>query len=78
MESESSVQVQVTLELGHTASCRKKPTVEGFTHDWKVFVRGPDNCDVSHFVEKVQFQLHESFAKPKRGEYKDHIRASCM
>jgi len=60
--------VQVKLELGHRAQLRKTPTVEGFTHDWMVFVRGPEQSDIQHFVEKVVFHLHESFPKPKRGE----------
>lgn len=55
------------LELGHRAQFRKKPTAEGFTHDWMVFVRGPENSNIQHFVEKVVFHLHESFPKPKRG-----------
>uniref|UniRef100_A0A096MHG0 YEATS domain-containing protein n=1 Tax=Poecilia formosa TaxID=48698 RepID=A0A096MHG0_POEFO len=59
--------VQVKLELGHRAQFRKKPTAEGFTHDWMVFVRGPENSNIQHFVEKVVFHLHESFPKPKRG-----------
>lgn len=63
-----SVQVEVKIELGHKASCKKNPSPEGFTHDWVVFVRGPESCDISHFVEKVVFYLHESFAKPKRGK----------
>ncbi|XP_029310316.1 protein AF-9 isoform X2 [Cottoperca gobio] len=58
--------VQVKLELGHRAQIRKKPTVEGFTHDWMVFVRGPEHSNIQHFVEKVVFHLHESFPKPKR------------
>ncbi|XP_056368385.1 protein ENL [Oenanthe melanoleuca] len=58
--------VQVKLELGHRAQLRKKPTTEGFTHDWMVFVRGPEQCDIQHFVERVVFRLHESFPKPKR------------
>ncbi|XP_037537553.1 protein AF-9 [Nematolebias whitei] len=58
--------VQVKLELGHRAQVRKKPTVEGFTHDWMVFVRGPEHSNIQHFVEKVVFHLHESFPKPKR------------
>ncbi|XP_043953739.1 protein AF-9 isoform X5 [Gambusia affinis] len=58
--------VQVKLELGHRAQFRKKPTAEGFTHDWMVFVRGPENNNIQHFVEKVVFHLHESFPKPKR------------
>ncbi|ELV10009.1 Protein ENL, partial [Tupaia chinensis] len=58
--------VQVKLELGHRAQLRKKPTTEGFTHDWMVFVRGPEQCDIQHFVEKVVFWLHDSFPKPRR------------
>lgn len=62
----SSGAVQVKLELGHRAQLRKKPTVEGFTHDWMVFVRGPEHSNIQHFVEKVVFHLHESFPRPKR------------
>lgn len=60
--------MQVKLELGHRAQVRKKPTVEGFTHDWMVFVRGPEHSNIQHFVEKVVFHLHESFPRPKRGK----------
>lgn len=56
------------LELGHRAQVRKKTTVEGFTHDWMVFVRGAERGNIQHFVDKVVFHLHESFPKPKRGE----------
>ncbi|XP_013790797.1 protein AF-9-like [Limulus polyphemus] len=58
--------VEVKLELGHRATQKTKPTPEGFTHDWCVFVRGPDKLSIQHFVEKVVFHLHESFPKPKR------------
>ena len=67
MEMES-LQVEVKIELGHKASCKETLTPEGFTHDWVVFVRGPESCDISHFVDKVVFHLHESFTKPKRGK----------
>ena len=63
-----SLQVEVKIELGHKASCKETLTPEGFTHDWVVFVRGPESCDISHFVDKVVFNLHESFAKPRRGK----------
>ena len=55
--------------LGHSAQWRKKPTVEGYTHDWTILVRGEDGQSINHFVEKVVFFLHESFAKPRRGIY---------
>ncbi|XP_056600462.1 MLLT1 super elongation complex subunit b isoform X1 [Triplophysa dalaica] len=63
---ENMCTVQVKLELGHRAQLRKKVTTEGFTHDWMVFVRGPETCDIQHFVERVVFRLHDSFPKPKR------------
>ncbi|XP_029683794.1 protein ENL isoform X1 [Takifugu rubripes] len=63
---ENQCTVQVKLELGHRAQLRKKVTSEGFTHDWMVFVRGPETGDIQHFVDKVVFRLHESFPKPKR------------
>ena len=59
--------VQIKLVLGHSAQWRKKPTTEGYTHDWTVLVRGEDGQDIRHFVEKVVFFLHESFPKPRRG-----------
>uniref|UniRef100_A0A8D8LUE4 Protein AF-9 n=1 Tax=Cacopsylla melanoneura TaxID=428564 RepID=A0A8D8LUE4_9HEMI len=58
--------VKITIEIGHEASVRNKRTPEGFTHDWEVFVRGPDNADIYHFIDKVVFHLHETFPKPKR------------
>ncbi|XP_049938127.1 protein AF-9 isoform X3 [Schistocerca serialis cubense] len=58
--------VRVSFDIGHEASIRAKRTPEGFTHDWKVFVRGTDNAEIQHFVEKVVFHLHETFPKPIR------------
>ena len=55
------------LVFGHTANWRKKPTPDGFTHDWTVLVRGEENTEIKHFVEKVVFHLHDSFPKSKRG-----------
>ncbi|XP_059610252.1 protein AF-9 [Phlebotomus argentipes] len=58
--------VKVFFEIGHDSSLKAKPTPEGFTHDWELFVRGCDSHDISHFIDKVVFNLHESFPKPKR------------
>lgn len=58
--------IRITLEYGHTSVLRMHTTPEGYTHDWEVFVRGIDNADIHHYVEKVVFQLHETFPKPKR------------
>lgn len=61
--------VRVIFEIGHNAVVRSKSTPEGFTHDWELFIRGADNTDIQHFVDKVVFYLHESFTNPKRGEH---------
>ncbi|KAJ3255987.1 YEATS domain-containing protein 4 [Boothiomyces macroporosus] len=36
------------------------------THKWKVYLKGADGEDISYFIEKVVFKLHESFAVPIR------------
>lgn len=59
--------VRVLLELGQNVVRRTKNTPEGYTHDWELFVQGANGADISTFVEKVVFQLHDSFPKPKRG-----------
>lgn len=61
-----STSVKVHFEIGHVACLRSKKTPEGFTHDWEVFVRGQEGADISHFVDKVVFQLHTTFKKPRR------------
>lgn len=61
-------QVEVFLELGHAATPRKTPTADGYTHDWKIWVRGPNGAKIQNFIEKIVFNLHESFPKPKRGK----------
>lgn len=44
--------VRITLECGHTSMLRMRTTPEGYTHDWEVFVRGADNADIHHYIEK--------------------------
>lgn len=59
-------QIIVQFEVGHQAVCRRHPTPFGHTHDWSVFVRGAAGSDMSHFVDKVLFTLHESFPNHHR------------
>lgn len=68
--------VQIQLVLGHKASLRTKRTPQGFTHDWEVFIRGPERTNIQNFVDKVVFYLHKDFQKPKRGKLQvlEHIR----
>jgi len=44
------------------------------THRWIVFVRHPDDYDLSFVVSKVVFTLHSSFADHIRGE--DAVRTA--
>jgi len=60
--------VQLNLILGHRAVIREHKTPEGFTHDWEVFVRC-DQGPIEAFVDRVIFNIHESFPKPKRGKF---------
>ncbi|KAH8153135.1 uncharacterized protein LAJ45_02722 [Morchella importuna] len=36
------------------------------THQWTVSVRGVGENDISHFIKKVQFKLHDTYANPLR------------
>jgi YEATS domain-containing protein 4 len=36
------------------------------THEWTLFLRGPNHEDLSPVISKVTFQLHQSFAQPTR------------
>ena len=51
---------------GNSAVALKKPENE-HTHRWTIFVRGFNNEDISTYVRKVIFKLHESFLQPNRG-----------
>lgn len=53
--------IKVQFEIGHTSKLRSKKTPEGFTHDWELYVKGVNGADISSFVDKVVFNLHESF-----------------
>lgn len=41
-------------------------TEEYNTHKWTLFIRGPNNEDISQGIAKVVFHLHPSFAQPVR------------
>ncbi|KAK4697707.1 YEATS domain-containing protein 4, partial [Lecanoromycetidae sp. Uapishka_2] len=36
------------------------------THQWSVYVRGVDGEDISYWLKKVQFKLHETYANSSR------------
>lgn len=64
----SKMRIKVAFEIGHSSYMKSKATPDGFTHDWELSVRGSDGSNISRFVEKVVFNLHESFPRPTRGE----------
>ncbi|XP_014216056.1 protein AF-9 [Copidosoma floridanum] len=57
---------RISLECGDTSSLRSKKTPDGFTHDWEVWIKGVDDAPIHHYIERVVFNLHETFPKPKR------------
>ncbi len=40
--------------------------LDGHTHEWSVFLKPFNNEDMSSYIKKVQFKLHESYANPNR------------
>lgn len=44
----------------------KKRDEDGHTHQWTVYVKPYKNEDMSAYVKKVHFKLHESYANPNR------------
>ena len=58
--------VSVPIVYGSCAFYLGKKAHETATHKWTLFVRGPNGEDLSVFISKVAFSLHESFAEPVR------------
>uniref|UniRef100_A0A1B6G4R2 YEATS domain-containing protein 4 n=1 Tax=Cuerna arida TaxID=1464854 RepID=A0A1B6G4R2_9HEMI len=44
----------------------EKRKEDGHTHQWTVYVKPYHNEDMSSYVKKVHFKLHESYANPNR------------
>ncbi|RMZ82090.1 hypothetical protein DV737_g2159, partial [Chaetothyriales sp. CBS 132003] len=45
---------------------RPKDAPADHTHKWKVFVRGINNEDISYWLRKVQFKLHDTYVNSVR------------
>eukprot|EP00980_Cylindrotheca_fusiformis_P000600 scaffold154_cov129-Cylindrotheca_fusiformis.AAC.17 len=54
------------IVYGSIAFYLGKKADEFQTHEWTLFVRGPNHEDISPAVSKMVFQLHASFAQPVR------------
>lgn len=44
----------------------KKREEDGHTHQWTVYVKPYNNEDMSAYVKKMHFKLHESYNNPNR------------
>jgi len=44
----------------------KKREEDGHTHSWTVYIKPYMNEDLSVFVKRVEFKLHDSYVNPKR------------
>jgi YEATS domain-containing protein 4 len=54
------------IVYGSIAFYLGKQADEFQTHEWTLFLRGPNQEDLSPVIAKVVFQLHASFAQPVR------------
>lgn len=45
---------------------RKDGTHQDHTHEWTVYVKGVDDEDISYWLKKVQFKLHETYPNSSR------------
>ncbi|XP_055924323.1 uncharacterized protein LOC129956462 isoform X1 [Argiope bruennichi] len=57
--------MEVKIEIGHRALKNIKPTKEGYTHDWTVFVQGASGNEIKYIVENVIFHLPDSYPDSK-------------
>ncbi|CAG8459482.1 16372_t:CDS:2 [Acaulospora morrowiae] len=62
------VTVVYPIVYGNVATLlpQKKVPDSDHTHKWTVSVRGINGSDISHFVKKVTFKLHETYSNPQR------------
>ena len=63
----SRVHVAKPFIYGTAAFYQGKKADPHKAYQWTVYVRDPEGADLSYFIQKVVFQLHESFEVPTRG-----------
>ncbi|KAH0788344.1 YEATS domain-containing protein 4 [Histomonas meleagridis] len=57
--------IEKKVVVGHNVRRLQRPT-EYKTHHWEIFLYSPTGEDMTKWVEKVVFHLHESFKPPER------------
>jgi YEATS domain-containing protein 4 len=62
--------VACPVVIGSIAHWLGKKADESATHKWTLYVRGPNNEDLSTFIAQVAFTLHPSFSEPVRSKWK--------
>ncbi|TPX42787.1 phosphogluconate dehydrogenase (NADP+-dependent, decarboxylating) [Synchytrium endobioticum] len=63
------VQIAIPIVYGSTSvpiNHKRDNAPETHTHRWTVFMRGVNGEDISYFVKRVSFRLHESFTPQVR------------
>lgn len=69
VQHEKPMCIRIWLEVGHVCEPRPLSSLgRALALDWRVWVRGAGGHDISHFVQKVVFNLHpaSAFVYPKR------------
>lgn len=62
-----STSIVKPIIYGNTAkSFDQKRPEDGHTHEWSIYVRSYVNEDISTWVKKVHFKLHDSYENPTR------------
>jgi YEATS domain-containing protein 4 len=63
---QSNITIACPIVYGSIAFYLGKKSQEFQTHRWTLYIRGPQDEDLSTFISKVVFTLHPSFAQPVR------------
>lgn len=66
VSAKNTCTVHAPIVYGSIAFWLGRKADESATHRWTLYVRGPNGEDISYFVSKVVFFLHESFAQSVR------------
>lgn len=53
---------------GNTARLLPRKLENNHTHSWTLYIRSLNEEELSVYIRKVQFKLHESYPSPLRGK----------
>lgn len=51
---------------------------DGHTHSWTVFVKGIEDTDITYWLRRIQFKLHDSIPNHVRSKAKDSLPAARL